>query len=51
MGVCANCEEPIVRTSAYGATWWVHPGPDSRNYSTRCDVDGVFAGLRAEPLA
>jgi hypothetical protein len=50
MDVCANCEEPIVRTGAYGAEWWVHPGPARNEYITRCEVSGAFSGLRAVPL-
>ncbi|WNO25883.1 hypothetical protein SEA_ALTADENA_61 [Arthrobacter phage Altadena] len=49
MNLCANCEEPIVRTGAYGAEWWVHPGEDRRYYLSRCVVEGPFRGLRAEP--
>lgn len=51
MGTCANCEAPVVGLDVYGVRWWVHPGPRSSSYSSRCEVPGEFAGLRAEPRA
>lgn len=47
MTECANCEEPIVRLEPIG---WMHPS-GGRDYSTRCEVDGPFRGLRAEPVS